>query len=553
MAEPLWRTPPGRLAPPHVYRMAGVLGAELRRLAGRFGPEAVAGLVPPVVRLLELLEALVAPAGAEGEAAAAPAAGRQEAEDPEQRLWEAERRERALHGRLARLEEQNRQLLGQLAESQSQEDSTARKEREVMLRLKEVVDKQRDELRAQAHEIVCKSRDTEALQEQLQRFMAMNEELRHKVAVVQAQLKSALEKKSDLEAAMLQTQRETSRRSRTASETQRAKPSLERASSPAEEPQHQDAGAGRSPAHCCFSKEELQQILQERNELKTNLFLVQEELAYYQRELLNEERVPSFFLDAMKSTIKRQRKKIRAKMLGTAEESASSGCLALAEPWERRRGSAATHVSLSPVTRGHRCHSSLRGCGKREARWWHWDHGRRQAGPCAVRLEAVQRRAVEAGSRDVPWRLCKTFAGSVGSNRLVTMGRGGPCRAPAATLRVCWQRGAKPALLLPCGSWISRAFGGFNKGLKGAELFCATQTCCLLVSGSLLAAGGLGVLGRACSPPCLARICCPAVTSHVSPCESWLPPASAPSHDRRGQLSGCSPGEACARCVGRDA
>ncbi|KFQ09891.1 Rab-interacting lysosomal protein, partial [Leptosomus discolor] len=196
------------------------------------------------------------------------------------------------------------------------------KEREVMLRLKEVVDKQRDELRAQAHEIVCKSRDTEALQEQLHRFMAMNEDLRHKVAVVQAQLKSTLEKKSDLEAAMLQTQREMSRRSRTACETQRPKPSLEEAPSPTAEPQHQDVG--RSPAHCCFSKEMLQEILQERNELKTNLFLVQEELAYYQRELLNEERVPSLFLDAMKSTIKRQRKKIRAKMLGTTEESASS-------------------------------------------------------------------------------------------------------------------------------------------------------------------------------------------------------------------------------------
>ncbi|NWX40549.1 RILP protein, partial [Steatornis caripensis] len=245
-------------------------------------------------------------------------------QDPEQRLWEAERRERALHGRLACLEEQNQQLLGQLAESQSQEGGTARKEREVMLRLKEVVDKQRDELRAQAHEIVCKSRDTEALQEQLHRFMAMNEDLRHKVAVVQAQLKSALEKKSDLEAAMLQTQREMNRRTRTAAETSWAKPSLEGAASPTEEPQHQDMDACRSSAHCCFSKEELQQILQERNELKTNLFLVQEELAYYQRELLNEERVPSFFLDAMKSTIKRQRKKIRAKMLGTVEESASS-------------------------------------------------------------------------------------------------------------------------------------------------------------------------------------------------------------------------------------
>ncbi|NXK81714.1 RILP protein, partial [Amazona guildingii] len=319
--EALWRTPPGRLAPPHVYRMAGALGAELRRLSARFGPDAVTGLVPPVVRLLELLEALVAPAGADGEAAV-PAGGRQEAEDPEQRLWEAERRERALRARLSHLEEQNRQLLGQLAESQSQEDNVARKEREVMLRLKEVVDKQRDELRAQAHEIVCKSRDTEALQEQLHRFMAMNEDLRHKVAVVQAQLKSALEKKSDLEAAMLQTQREMSRRSRNTSETQQPKPSLEEAPSPTEEPQPQDAG--RSPAHCCFSKEELQQILQERNELKTNLFLVQEELAYYQRELLNEERVPSFFLDAMKSTVKRQRKKIRAKMLGTTEESESS-------------------------------------------------------------------------------------------------------------------------------------------------------------------------------------------------------------------------------------
>lgn len=318
--EPLWRTPPGRLAPPHIYRMAEALGAELRRLSGRFGPDAVAGLVPPVVRLLELLEALVAPVGSEGEALLSE---QRDAEDLEQRLWEAERRERALRGRLAQLEEQNQRLLGQLAESHHQEDSAVRKEREVMLRLKEVVDKQRDELRAQAHEIVCKSQDTEALQEQLHRFMSMNEELRHKVAVVQAQLKSALEKKSDLEAAVLQTQREMSRRSRAAPEAPLPQPGQEGAAPlPAEELPCQDEG--RSPAQCCFSMEELQQILQERNELKTNLFLVQEELAYYQRELLNEERIPSFFLDAMKSTIKKQRRKIRAKMLGTAEESASS-------------------------------------------------------------------------------------------------------------------------------------------------------------------------------------------------------------------------------------
>lgn len=32
-----------------------------------------------------------------------------------------------------------------------------------------------------------------------------------------------------------------------------------------------------------FSKEELQQILQERNELKAKVFLLKEELAYFQR------------------------------------------------------------------------------------------------------------------------------------------------------------------------------------------------------------------------------------------------------------------------------
>lgn len=46
-----------------VYHLAGALGTELQELARRFGPEAAAGLVPLVVRALELLEkAAVGPA-----------------------------------------------------------------------------------------------------------------------------------------------------------------------------------------------------------------------------------------------------------------------------------------------------------------------------------------------------------------------------------------------------------------------------------------------------------------------------------------------------------
>lgn len=107
-------------------------------------------------------------------------------------------------------------------------EGPGRRERELMLQLKEVVDHQRDKIRAQDHEIQRKVRDTEAvsaggpgwrrggshfpqslravvglspqLQEQLNRFMTVNENLRQKVAVVQAQLRSALERKAEVEA-----------------------------------------------------------------------------------------------------------------------------------------------------------------------------------------------------------------------------------------------------------------------------------------------------------------------------------------------------------------
>lgn len=42
-------------------------------------------------------------------------------------------------------------------------------------------------------------------------------------------------------------------------------------------------GLPAKAGQCSFSREEVQQILQERNELKANVFLLKEELAYFQR------------------------------------------------------------------------------------------------------------------------------------------------------------------------------------------------------------------------------------------------------------------------------
>lgn len=324
----LWTRPPGLLSRPDVLCMAGLLGASLRALHEAHGPDSVAALVPQVVRVLELLEAF-AERGEEQcrgrqalRALRTLRADEERAEELEQKRFEAQRKEHLLQNEVAHLKEENQKLLVQLAENQSQDDSAA-KEHELMLKLKDVVDRQRDEIRAQSHEIQQKNSDTEALQEQLDRFMRMNEDLRRKLSVVQAQLKSTLERKLELETLLQTQQGQLDRRPRSLAMLETSV--SDSTSGPAQSKNEPSARDGKNDSsQPCFTKKEVQQIIQERNELKTNLFLIQEELSYYHRELLSDERIPGLLLDGMKSAIKRQRKKIKAKMLGITESSESS-------------------------------------------------------------------------------------------------------------------------------------------------------------------------------------------------------------------------------------
>ncbi|XP_029467605.1 LOW QUALITY PROTEIN: rab-interacting lysosomal protein [Rhinatrema bivittatum] len=328
--EAVWRQRAATLSRAHVYCMARSLGSELQALQERCGPDAVSGIVPQVVRLLELLEEF----SGLGEELLFRAAhdlqlqGEEQGQSPgelAQNLVEGQGQKHCLQNQLSQLQEENQKLLLQITENQSQKDSVMRKETEVMMKLKKVVDRQRDEIRAKAHEIFCKNKDTEALQEQLDRFLKMNEDLRRKLAVVQAQLKSNLEKKAELEILVQTKQREMDRlaRSKAAAEIPSSVVIQESAVLSQEEQKGVESVTDSNQPF--FTKEDVKQILQERNELKTNLFLVQEELAYYHRELLNDQRTPALLLDAMKSAIKKQRKKIKAKMLGIVEEVGSSG------------------------------------------------------------------------------------------------------------------------------------------------------------------------------------------------------------------------------------
>ncbi|XP_054598692.1 RILP-like protein 1 [Nothobranchius furzeri] len=327
-----------------VYEIAKLVGAEVEKLIDGYGKQSVEGLVPKIVKVLELLESFASRNHAhnlrEEELLRTfetfqlqqqkKRGGKEYEEGTDNEIRELEQKELQWRRRCEELQLQVQQLQGDREELHNRlkgscvlEDRVQRQEREVMLKLKQVVDKQRDELRAKAQEITTISKEVEALQEQLDRFMKMNAELRHKQNVLQTQLRSTVERKADVEADLKEKHKEIERLIAQLSDTSTTSPSSP--SQTTDELGKKSARSQSDPDQPCFTKKEVRDILFERNELKTNLFLVQEELNYYQREILNEERCPGFLLEALRSAIKKKRRLIKAKMLGIPENECSSG------------------------------------------------------------------------------------------------------------------------------------------------------------------------------------------------------------------------------------
>ncbi|KAJ3590103.1 hypothetical protein NHX12_008057 [Muraenolepis orangiensis] len=318
-----------------VYEIAKLIGCEVEKLIDSHGKESVVGLVPNIIKVLELLERFASRDHASQlkeeellkalETVQLQQHKRRTAKDAEVGHHNTEIREfqqkeaqwtkrcEALQVRVQQLQEDKQELESRLKGSHAQEDRVQRQEREVMLKLKDVVDKQRDELRAKVQEISTISKEVEALQEQLERFMKMNGELRHRQTVLQAQLRSTTERKTDMEADLREKHKQI----------EHIQTQLDQAkSSPQEKSAERPELSGADQP--CFTKKEVREILFERNELRANLFLVQEELKYYQREILNDDRFPAFVLEAVHATIRKQRRLIKAKMLGIPVEEVNS-------------------------------------------------------------------------------------------------------------------------------------------------------------------------------------------------------------------------------------
>ncbi|KAM8828256.1 RILP-like protein 1 isoform 5-T5 [Spinachia spinachia] len=318
-----------------VYDIAAAVGQEFERIIDRHGCDAPSRLMPKVVRVLEILEVMVSRGRGSAETEElrleldALRLERMERLEKEKKhrkelelvedVWRGEAQD--LLTQIALLQEENKSLLSNFSskDPMSEEDlqrheGMTERERQVMKKLKEVVDKQRDEIRAKDRELALKNEDVEALQQQQSRLMKINHDLRHKISVVEAQGKALIGQKVELEAgAQARGQEVGALRQEVARLRERLHGDLPPQNpedppphppSPAEEAMcHDDMPAvfqyftkealceeeaggldPKDPNRPRFTLQELRDVLHERNELKAKVFLLQEELSYYKSE-----------------------------------------------------------------------------------------------------------------------------------------------------------------------------------------------------------------------------------------------------------------------------
>ncbi|KAL2298291.1 hypothetical protein Nmel_015283 [Mimus melanotis] len=335
-----------------VYDIASAVGQEFERVIDQHGCEAIARLMPKVVRVLEILEVLVSRnhinpemeelrleldrlrlermdriekerkhqkvrAGTgetrrgrdvpvcRGKPGSGPPAAVLPPPPPgKQRATPGAGRDAAGAGG-ARVRYSPAGLTGSarmLPERRSGFGRMSERERQVMKKLKEVVDKQRDEIRAKDRELGLKNEDVEALQQQQNRLMKINHDLRHRITVVEAQGKALIEQKVELEAYLQTKEQEMGNlraelgklREKLQGEDSQASQNGEEVKA---EPNNDDCLSEsekmamdlKDPNRPRFTLQELRDVLHERNELKSRVFLLQEELLYYKSEEMEEE------------------------------------------------------------------------------------------------------------------------------------------------------------------------------------------------------------------------------------------------------------------------
>ncbi|XP_044581100.1 RILP-like protein homolog isoform X2 [Cotesia glomerata] len=283
-----------------VYDIASEIGKECEKLIDSFGTDAVTGLMPKVINALELLENLATKNEREittvQELTArisqlendkiGKAEDRQRFEKEVEQTEEHWRQEsRDLVGMVTRLQDENRRLAEALQESRNDsQDSAFTASQEVditvLQRLRSMIDKQRDQIRARDRELSQKNLEIENLTIQVEKLSAVGRELKRKQRQAQMQSRGLVEERADFLAQLQDQNRELI--------NLRARLGLARK-------ENEDLTKSQGcpdltnkvvydlddPDRPRFTTAELKEILHERNELKARVSDLEDELELY--------------------------------------------------------------------------------------------------------------------------------------------------------------------------------------------------------------------------------------------------------------------------------
>ncbi|XP_014681172.1 PREDICTED: RILP-like protein 1 isoform X1 [Priapulus caudatus] len=307
-----------------VYESAAAIGKEFEKIIELYGSEAITDLMPKVIRVLEQLEALAQRNERENAQIGELQITVQKLESEKvdkiaERLkyememeqmeesWKLETTE--LMQTIRRLQEENKRLSIELAETEGEESQkpveTILNEQEwtMVTKLKDSVEKQREQLRQLEKALSQKSQDVESIEAHVDRVTKVCRDLRRKNRLVQKHGRMAVEEKADLEAQLQDKLQQINRlKGKLGITVEEANVSLQ-----TQLLEHEEqaiclrAKLGivaiseistpdlegkmlidlKDPDRPRFTLNELRQILWERNELKSKLMEMEEELEQY--------------------------------------------------------------------------------------------------------------------------------------------------------------------------------------------------------------------------------------------------------------------------------
>lgn len=282
-----------------VYDIASEIGKECEKIIDQYGADAVTSLMPRVINALELLENLATKNERENtqllelkarisqlendkiEKAEYRQKFEKELETIEEQ-WRTETKE--LLDLVSRLQEENRRLAKEnVSNLQQSGDLTSSSEVStdgaVLQRLKDSLEKQRDEIRTKDKLLQDKCCDIDILRSQVDRLTVSSKELRRKHKSMQMQVRNLCDERADFLVKLQDQQRDITALRKRLGLAQKENEDL--AKCDIAYPSNKAVYDLDDPNRPRFTTSELKDILHERNELKARVSDLEDELETY--------------------------------------------------------------------------------------------------------------------------------------------------------------------------------------------------------------------------------------------------------------------------------